>query len=128
MRQTCVVEIHRLPYRQRFLDYCREALLMHQRPPRRAASLTRPASVERYVCQPVAQLPHGGEGRCHQDLIFLPDRSHTGLGRPLAATLAGFFPHAGALVEILRRFLKKNILNQAVAIGRIRISHLGNPG
>jgi hypothetical protein len=28
----------------------------------------------------------------------------------------------------LRRFLKKNILNQAVEIGRMRISHLGNSG
>src|SRR5262245_43944518 len=46
----------------------------------------------------VAQLPHGGEGR-HQELIVLPDRPHAGLGRPPATTLAGFLPHAGALVE-----------------------------
>ena len=47
------------------------------------------------------RLPHGGEGRRHEQLVFLPDRPHPGLGRPRAASLAGGLTDAGALVEIL---------------------------
>ena len=49
----------------------------------------------------VERLPHGGEGRRHQQLVVLPDRPHPGLGRPRAASRAGGLTDAGALGEIL---------------------------
>src|ERR1700722_12675051 len=46
-------------------------------------------------------LPHRGECCWYQQLVFLPDRPHTGLWRPLSAGLTGCLTDAGALVEIL---------------------------
>src|SRR5256885_15677888 len=46
------------------------------------------------------RLPQGREGRRDQQLVFLPDRSHPGLRRPLA-TLSGFVPDARAIVGVL---------------------------
>src|SRR5262249_47399051 len=60
-------------------------------PPRQTAGVARPGG----------RLPHGGEGRWDQQLVFLPDRPHPGLGRPRSAGLAGCLTHACTLVEIL---------------------------
>ena len=49
----------------------------------------------------LGRLPHRREGRRYEQLVFLPNRPHTGLRRPRSATLAGFLAHAGTLVEIL---------------------------
>src|SRR5262249_20782341 len=61
----------------------------------------RPTQADSGGARPGGRLPHGGEGRGDQQLVFLPDRPHPRLGRPRAAGLARGLTDAGALVEIL---------------------------
>ena len=50
--------------------------------------------------QHIAGLPHWGESRREQDLVFLPDGPYPGLRRP-HASLAGLLTDLRAFVEIL---------------------------
>src|SRR6516165_4856902 len=66
-----------------------------------ASSLTGSARLSGALGRPHdARLPHRREGRRHEQLVFLPDRPHASLGRPRAATRAGFLTHAGTLIEV----------------------------
>src|SRR5271155_2992011 len=65
--------------------------------PVEALGLDRPTRV---APQPTG-LTHGGEGCRDQQLVFLPDGSHSALRRPGAAELAGLLTDAAALAEIL---------------------------
>src|SRR5262249_8836105 len=61
----------------------------------------RPTQAGSWGARQVERLPHGGEGRWHQQLVGLPDRPYPRLGWPRATGLTGGLTHAGALGEIL---------------------------
>src|SRR5437867_8097036 len=61
----------------------------------------RPTQADRWGARHVERLPHGGEGRRHQQLVCLPDRPYPRLWWPRSAGLAGGLTDAGALGEIL---------------------------